>query len=49
MGEAEQQMDITEETKGAEGMEKTGKTGSTSRSTIKVKKWERPRVSTAIL
>ena len=29
-------------------MEKTGKTGSTSRSTIKVKKSERTRVSTAI-
>ena len=49
VGEAEQQMDTTEETKGAEGMKKTGKTGSTSRSTIKVKKSERPRVSTAIL
>ena len=48
VGEAEQQMDITEETKGAEGMEKTGKTGSTSRSMIKVKKLERPRVSTAV-
>ena len=48
MGEAEQQMDTTEETKGTEGMEKTGKTGSTSRSMIKVKKSERPRVSTAI-
>ena len=48
VGEAEQQMDITEETKGAEGMEKTGKTGSTSRSMIKVRKSERPRVSTAI-
>ena len=42
-------MDTTEETKGAEGMEQTGKTGSTSRSTIKVKKSEKPRVSTAIL
>ena len=30
-------------------MEKMGKTGSTSRSMIKVKKSERPRVSTAIL
>ena len=49
MGEAEQQMDITEETKGAEGKEKTGKTGSTSRSMRKVKKLERPRVSTAVL
>ena len=49
LGEAEQQMDISEETKGAEGMEKTGKTGSTSRSMIKVKKLERPRVSTAVL
>ena len=49
VGEAEQQMDTTEETKGTEGMEKMGKTGSTSRSTIKVKKSERPRVSTAIL
>ena len=49
MGEAEQQMDTTEETKGAEGMEKMGKTGSTSRSMIKVKKSKRPRVSTAIL
>ena len=48
VGEAEQQMDTTEETKGAEGMEQTGKTGSTSRSTIKVKKLEKPRVSTAI-
>ena len=48
VGEAEQQMDRTEETKGTEGMEKTGKTGSTSTSTIKVKKSERPRVSTAI-
>ena len=46
--EAEQQMDTIEETKGTEGMEKTGKTGSTSRSMIKVKKSERPRVSTAI-
>ena len=42
-------MDTTEETKGAEGMEKISKTGSTSRSMIKVKKLERPRVSTAIL
>ena len=49
VGEAEQQMDISEETKGTEGMEKTGKTGSTSRSMIKVKKLERPRVSTAVL
>ena len=49
MGEAEQQMDTTEETKGAEGMEQTGKTGSTPRSMIKVKKSEKPRVSTAIL
>ena len=49
VGEAEQQMDTTEETKGAEGMEQTGKTGSTSRSMIKVKKSEKPRVSTAIL
>ena len=48
MGEAEQEMDTTKETKGAEGMEQTGKTGSTSRSTIKVKKLEKPRVSTAI-
>ena len=48
VGEAEQQMDMTEETKGTEGMEKMGKTGSTSRSMIKVKKSERPRVSTAI-
>ena len=49
VGEAEQQMDTTEETKGAEGMEQIGKTGSTSRSMIKVKKSEKPRVSTAIL
>ena len=49
VGEAEQQMDTTEETKGAEGIEQTVKTGSTSRSTIKVKKSEKPRVSTAIL
>ena len=48
VGEAEQQMDTTEETKGTEGMEQTGKTGSTSRSMIKVKKSEKPRVSTAI-
>ena len=48
VGEAEQQMDITEETKGTEGMEQTGKTGSRSRSMIKVKKSEKPRVSTAI-
>ena len=48
VGEAEQQMDTTEESKGAEGMEQTGKTGSTSRSMIKVKKSEKPRVSTAI-
>ena len=48
VGEAEEQMDTTEETKGTEGMEKTGKTGLTSRSTIKVKKSEIPRVSTAI-
>ena len=48
VGEAEQQMDTTEETKGAESMEQRGKTGSTSRSTIKVKKSEKPRVSTAI-
>ena len=45
---AEQQMDTTEETKGAEGIEKMGKTGSTSRSMIKVKKSERPMVCTAI-
>ena len=49
VGEAEQQMDTTEETKGAEGMEQAGKIGSTSRSMIKVKKSEKPRVSTAIL
>ena len=49
MGEAEQQMDTTEETKGTEGTERKGKTGSTSKSMIKVKKSERPRVSTAIL
>ena len=49
VGEAEQQMDTTEETKGTESMEQTGKTGSTSRSMIKVKKSEKPRVSTAIL
>ena len=49
VGEAEQQMDTTKETKSAEGIEKMGKTGSTSRSMIKVKKLERPRVSTAIL
>ena len=49
VGEAEQQMDTTEETKGTEGMEQTGKTGSTSSSMIKVKKLEKPRVSTAIL
>ena len=48
VGETEQQMDTTEETKGAEGMEQTLKTGSTSRSIIKVKSLEKPRVSTAI-
>ena len=41
-------MDTTEETKGAEGMEQTGTTGPTSRSMIKVKKLEKPRVSTGI-
>ena len=49
VGEAEQQMDTTEETKGAEGMKQTGKTGSTSSPMIKVKKSEKPRVCTAIL
>ena len=48
VGEAEQQMDTTEETKGTEGMEQTGKSGSRSKSMIKVKKSEKPRVSTAI-
>ena len=49
VGDEEQQMDTTEETKGTEGVKQTGKVGPTSRSTIKVKKSEKPRVATEIL
>ena len=48
VGNKEQQMDTTEETKGAEGVKQTGKVGPTSRSMIKVKKSEKPRVATEI-
>ena len=48
-GDEEQQMDITEETKGAEVLEQTSKVESTSKATIKVKKSEKPRVATEIL
>ena len=49
VGDEEQQMDTIEETKGAEGVKRTGKVGPTSRSMIKVKKSEKPRVATEIL
>ena len=48
-GDEEQQMDTTEETEGAERLKRTSKVGSTSKSTIKVKKSEKPRVATEIL
>ena len=48
VGDEEQQMDTTEETKGTEGVKQTGKVGPTSRSMIKVKKSEKPRVATKI-
>ena len=48
VGDKEQQMDTTEETKGAEGVKQTGKVGPTPRSMIKVKKSEKPRVATEI-
>ena len=52
--EEEQQMDTTEGTKGAKGIEQTGieqtgKAGPTPGSMIKVKKLEKPRVSKPIL
>ena len=49
VGDEEQQMDTTKETKGAEGVKRIGKVGPTSRSMIKVKKLEKPRVATEIL
>ena len=42
-------MDTTKETEGAEGLKQTSKVGPTSKSTIKVKKSEKPRVATEIL
>ena len=48
VGNEEQQMDTSEETKGAEGVKQTGKVGPTSRSMIKVEKSENPRVATEI-
>ena len=41
-------MNTTEETKGAEGLKQTSKVGPTSKSMIKVKKSEKPRVATEI-
>ena len=49
VGDEVQQMNTTEETEGAEGVKRTGKVGPTARSTIKVKKSEKPRVATEIL
>ena len=40
-------MDTTEETEGTEGLRQTGKAGA--KSTIKVKKSEKPRVAAGIL
>ena len=47
-GDEKQQMDTTEETKGAGGLKQTSKVGPTSKSMIKVKKSEKPRVATEI-
>ena len=46
-GDKEQQMDMTEEIEDAEGSRQTGKVGA--KSTIKVKKSEKPRVVAGIL
>ena len=48
MGNEVQQMDTTKETEGAEGAKQTGKVEPTTRSTIKGKKLEKPRVATEI-
>ena len=48
VGDEVQQMDTIKETEGAEGAKQTGKVGPTTRSTIKVKKSEKPRVATEI-
>ena len=45
-GDKEQKMDTTEETEGAERLRQTGKAGA--KSTIKVKKYEKPRVAAGI-
>ena len=49
VGQEEQQMDTTEETKDAEGIEQTGKMEQTSGLMIKVKKLEKPKVLKSIL